>query len=506
LRLSFDRIFHSDLFAGAKHPIHRARFARPHELEPLLGGQEPQFGERAYIGIGPYNRVLRIAPTPRRKELGGILVSAPPRSGKTLGAVDLLTWSGSAIVNDVKGELYDKTAGFRSTFSKIRVLDCRGVGHRFDPLARATTAEDFRLIPGHLLTGIKEDAFTLRAITMQAAIWQAGKLEDLPCFAYSAHLIHCGPEKTAERLNEVSVRHNLPEDQNLATRFLDRPLEYADFSDRYFQSAWSLLKHATDPIYTETVLKSLSASDFTVEDLMLGSEPMTLYIRIPESRLHALRPLNRLYWGSLIDPLLQLHDDLQGVGCRNILGLLDEAGAAPVPALPRFTSTASGRGITLKVIVQDHNQLEQEYGRANALTIINNMDTQISFRQNGISTAEYIQKRAGYQSDYAHSESKHAHSEGESQSEQAVPLLPLDEITQLADGQAIILHRNFKPIRANRMDFLRFPKLVALTKMPAPALPTLQPAPEIPSLTNTEEDPFDMPERYGPRLSDEMEA
>jgi hypothetical protein len=99
------------------------------------------------------------------------------------------------IVNDVKGELYEKNAGFRSTFSKIRVLDCRGVGHRFDPLHRAKTAEDFRLVAGHLLTGIKEDAFTLRAITMQAAIWQAGKLEGYPSFAYSAHLIHCGPEK-----------------------------------------------------------------------------------------------------------------------------------------------------------------------------------------------------------------------------------------------------------------------------------------------------------------------
>jgi type IV secretion system protein VirD4 len=239
---------------------------------------------------------------------------------------------------------------------------------------------------------------------------------------------------------------------------------------------------------------------------MTGEEPMSLYIRIPESRLHTLRPLNRLYWGSLIDPLLQLYDDVHGNGCRNILGLLDEAGAAPVPALPRFTSTAAGRGITLKVIVQDHNQLEQEYGRANALTIINNMDTQVFFRQNGISTAEYIQKRAGYMSDFARSESKHAHSEGESHSEQAVPLLPLDEITQLADGQAIILHRNFKPIKAKRMDFLRFPKLEALTRMPAPDLPILRPAPEIPPLTDTEDELLQMPDRYGPRLSDELEA
>jgi type IV secretory pathway TraG/TraD family ATPase VirD4 len=228
---------------------------------------------------------------------------------------------------------------------------------------------------------------------------------------------------------------------------------------------------------------------------MLAEKPLTLYLSIPESRLHSLKPLNRLYWGSIIDPLLQLYDDRRGLGCNNILGLLDEAGAAPVPALPRITSTAAGRGITLKVIVQDHNQLEQEYGRAHALTIINNMDTQVFFRQNGISNAEYIQKRAGYKSDYAHSETTHEHkSGGESQSEQAVPLLPLDEITQLPDGQAIILHRNFKPIRAKRMDFLRFPKLEAVTRIPAPPLPALPPAPAIPPLTDDDE--FDeMPTR-----------
>src|SRR4051794_18061017 len=452
LRLGIDRLSHSPLFSGDKHPIHKARFIHKHETEPLLGGKEPAFGKDVHIGIGPYNRVLRVRATPQRKEIGGILVSAPPRSGKTLGVItDLLTWSGSVIVNDNKGELFEKTAGFRSTFSEIRVLDCRGVGHRFDPLARAQTEEDFRLAAGHLLTGIKEDAFTIRAITMQAAIWQAGKLEGLPCFPYSANLIHCGPEKTAERLQLVSERYTLTEGKNLATRFLDRPLEHADFSDRYFQSAWLLLKNITAPVYTETILKTLACSDFTIEDIMLSERPMTIYIRIPESRLGSLTPLNRLFWGSLLDTLLQLYDDRHGEGCKVVLSDIDEAGSAPIPALPRYSSTVPGRGIILKVIVQDHNQLEQAYGHANALTIINNMDTQIFFRQNGIATAEYLQKRVGYKSEYAHSETMHHNTSGtESQSEQAVPLLPLDEITQLPDGQEIILHRNYKPIKANR--------------------------------------------------------
>ena len=47
----------------------------------------------------------------------------------------------------------DEGSGLRTT---------RGVGHRFDPLGRAKTEEDFRSVAGHLLTGIKEDAFTVK--------------------------------------------------------------------------------------------------------------------------------------------------------------------------------------------------------------------------------------------------------------------------------------------------------------------------------------------------------
>src|SRR3954471_100639 len=44
LRLGIDRLSHSPLFSGDKHPIHKARFIHKHETEPLLGGKEPAFG------------------------------------------------------------------------------------------------------------------------------------------------------------------------------------------------------------------------------------------------------------------------------------------------------------------------------------------------------------------------------------------------------------------------------------------------------------------------------
>ena len=54
-----------------------------------------------------------------------VLCFAPTRSGKGVGLVipTLLTWPGSAIVHDIKGENWTLTAGYRSSFSRVLLFD-----------------------------------------------------------------------------------------------------------------------------------------------------------------------------------------------------------------------------------------------------------------------------------------------------------------------------------------------------------------------------------------------
>jgi type IV secretion system protein VirD4 len=54
-----------------------------------------------------------------------VLCFAPTRSGKGVGLVvpSLLTWAGSAIVHDVKGENWNLTAGFRGSFGRVLLFD-----------------------------------------------------------------------------------------------------------------------------------------------------------------------------------------------------------------------------------------------------------------------------------------------------------------------------------------------------------------------------------------------
>ena len=54
-----------------------------------------------------------------------VLCFAPTRSGKGVGLVvpTLLTWPGSAIVHDIKGENWTLTAGWRARFGRVLRLD-----------------------------------------------------------------------------------------------------------------------------------------------------------------------------------------------------------------------------------------------------------------------------------------------------------------------------------------------------------------------------------------------
>src|SRR5207249_3677633 len=79
-----------------------------------------------------------------RRELGNLLVVAPTRGGKGLLATSqLLSWQHSVVVNDIKGELFLQTAGYRAMLGPVYVIDPQGYGHRFDPLRGKQTEDEF---------------------------------------------------------------------------------------------------------------------------------------------------------------------------------------------------------------------------------------------------------------------------------------------------------------------------------------------------------------------------
>src|SRR6266568_2646418 len=385
------------LFLFSFH-LHKARFAKRDELRDLLQHSFPPDG--LLLGISRFVRtILAVRPHKKHREIGNLLIVAPTRLGKGLLAVSqLLSWKHSVIVNDIKGDLYTQTAGYRSTIGDVFVIDpTRGEGHCFDPLAQKSTEKEFGQIADHILfEGEERDPiFTKRATVMLTQLFLAAKQEQVPALPYVRSLVRLGLVGAATRLHSIH-----PE---LATQFLDVHFAQAHFDDRFLNSTWSTLTAKLRPLLTETLVRSFTHSDFTPREIMQSERAVTIYFRWQEQDLHYLSPLIRLLWGTLINELTTTYDTVEGKNCHPVLMLIDEAGRTAIPGLVDQATTVVGRGVYLWIAVQSLSQLEEKYGKIKAQVIRDNMEQQLYYWSNDLSTAQYLELRCGTKSGFAKS-------------------------------------------------------------------------------------------------------
>src|SRR5438067_7511427 len=207
--LYYLNLFLSRLVSFFSHSgeLHHARFARVHELSDILTDSLPT--DSLLLGLNNFSRILHVKSTQARRELGNCLVVAPTRGGKGLLAISqLLSWKHSVIVNDIKGELFLHTAGYRSLLGPVFVIDPTGIGHRYDPLLGKQTEDALLSSATHLLFKADEGEgaiFTQRAIVMLTQMLLASRIEGIAPFSYIRFLIRLGLADTAARLNPTSA-------------------------------------------------------------------------------------------------------------------------------------------------------------------------------------------------------------------------------------------------------------------------------------------------------------
>jgi type IV secretion system protein VirD4 len=228
--------------------LHAARFAHPHELAAItMAVPDPA---SLLLGRGRFGRVLQVSASPRRRELGNLLVVAPTRGGKGLLAISqLLSWQHSVVVNDIKGELFAATAGYRASLGKVFVIDPTGVGHRYDPLAGKHTEDALLSAATNLLYRPDEGEgaiFTQRATNMLAQLFLAARVQAEAPLPYVRQVVRLGLPQAAAALHVVSPQ--------LATQFLNVRLEEANLEERFLLSCWGTLAARLNPLLTETVV------------------------------------------------------------------------------------------------------------------------------------------------------------------------------------------------------------------------------------------------------------
>jgi type IV secretion system protein VirD4 len=464
--------------------LHKARFARDHEVADLTAASLPT--DSLLLGLNHFSHILHVSPTPTRRELGNILIQAPTGGGKGLLAVcQLLTWNSSAIVFDIKGDLYKQTAGYRHTLGPVYRFDTRGYGDCYDPLKGKQSEDELYAIAKHLMYEPHEadgKAFTQRGTKMLTIGFLAGReanrlagKKDAPLLPFVGYMADLGLNRAAKRIHDSSP--------DLARRFLDEDYHPTkDYTEnKYLANSWESVTARLYPLLTERILRCFNGSDFTAREIIAGKKPVTVYICVPEADLFAKAPVIRLVMESLLAQMKQYFDDAPGEtaaekGCREVLYLLDEAGTVGLPSLPQEVATVRSRGISIWAAYQDNAQMESLYGRYKAKAIRNNMDAKLFYRQADFETAKDMAESLGYRSAFARSQTlRDGHAASEGLSEQAVHVLTPRDINELAPDQVIALFSNRKPIWLKRMDWRHFPLLRHRRAMPAPPVTLLPP-------------------------------
>jgi type IV secretion system protein VirD4 len=400
-----------------------------------------------------------------------VLAFAPTRSGKGVGLVipTLLTWPHATVIHDIKGENWQLTAGFRSTFSHCLLFnpaDPRSA--RYNPLLE-----------------VRKGAWEVRDVQNIADILvdPEGALERRNHWEKTSHALLVGvilhvlyaegektlarvasflsdPSRSIERTLRVMMSTNhLGTDKepkvHPVVASVARELLNKSENERsgVLSTAMSFLGLYRDPV----VARNTSSCDWRIADLMEAGKPISLYLVIPPADLSRTKPLVRLILNQIGRRLTESLEGEKGKARRKLLLMLDE-----FPALGRldFFETAlafmAGYGIRAYLIAQSLNQIVKAYGENNA--ILDNCHVRIAFAANDERTAKRISDALGTATELRAQRNYAGHRLAPwlghvmvSRQETARPLLTPGEVMQLPHGEEIVLVSGLAPVRAQKL-------------------------------------------------------
>lgn len=378
---------------------------------------------------------------------GHTLVLGAPGEGKSACHVipTLLSWKGSAVVIDIKGELYQKTYKYRQRFSRVIRFNPVGSASRYNPIDSCSTVFAAQDLARTLIPEPQDgDPFWAQAAQgiFTGAIIEGNKngwsLSDV-----CARVIETPITQLVDELKESEYR----EVRLMAGGFADLPEKAIGGVAGEMRS--KLLTLATE----EDVIRATSMSDFHISDL---EEPTTLYLTIPEAKLVHLRPL----WTAVIQQIIRHLQDRGEEAKVPILLMLDEF--ASLGRLPDFDvglATLRSRNVHFSIIIQSFAQLDDRYGEDIRRIITDNCGYKLILSANDPKTQESLSNMAGQRTAWSSGVSKSygggalgtiIGTPSESNTEQSVPLVRPEEFGRLGDD-AILFQPKIMPMRIQRL-------------------------------------------------------
>lgn len=417
---------------------------------------------------------------------GHQLLIGPSRKGKGRSHVvpTLLTWSHSALVVDLKGELahgdprhdFPGTAGFRAELgATIWFAPTRQTSARWNPLFEVRRGDhevgdvqnlvDCLIGPepkgasdpfwdksaATILTGVILHVLYTEPLERKTLTVVRERLSTLKSYAQEMRA-------TLHRRNPLTgVPEVHPEVLQAANKFLE--------DEERMQSAIRATAHAYLGIFADPIVAAnTSTSDFRLFDLVAGSHPMTLFLQPPPQDLGRFLPTLR-FFVEMVGKTLMADQalTLQGHPKRHrLLFVLDE-----FPMLGRlgFIETnmgaMAGYGLKAYLVCQSPNHIRRTYGRDNV--IVDNCHVTSAFGTSEPGSAEWISGMGGKVFDTVEQLSKRRSVKAFEDSatityrEEERALIAAKDIQTLPDTDQLIFVQGHKPLRAQKLAYDREP-------------------------------------------------
>ena len=416
-----------------------------------------------------------------------VMAFAPTRSGKGVGLVvpTLLSWTGSAVIHDIKGENWTLTAGWRSRFSHCLYVNPT------DPCSAAYNP----------LLEVRRGTQEVRDVQNIADVLvdPEGSIEKRNHW-----------EKTSHSLLVGAILHILyaGQDRTLCgvANFLSDPAHPFDHTLRLMMTTAHLGRQGVHPVVASSAREVLNKSenersgvlstamsflglyrdptiaavtsrcDWRIADLISAEHPVSLYLVVPPSDISRTKPLIRLILNQIGRRLTESLDGSDGIARKHkLLLMLDE-----FPALGRLdffeSALAFMAGYRLRafLIAQSLNQIEKAYGPNNA--ILDNCHVRVAFASNDERTAKRISDALGAATELRAQKNYAGHRLSPwlghlmvSRQETARQLLTPGEVMQLPPDDEIVMVSGHPPIRAKKIRFYADANFKDRT-LPAPKL------------------------------------
>jgi len=444
---------------GVRRPLHgAARFAREGEIaraelrarDGLLLGRKGG----AYLSFGGSEHVMLYAPT---------------RSGKGVGVVipNLLNWSGSVVVLDIKRENFQATAGFRAAHGQaVRLFDPLapdGRTARYNPLAyiprqdRIATLDELQKIAGMLFPATdRADPFWAEA-ARTGFVGVGAYVAETPALPFTLGEIF-------RQLTQGSPRQRFPEAIAARARAAD-PLssgcvaaltDFCSASDNTFASIRQTITSRMGLWLNPRVDAATAASDFDLR--RLREQPTSIYLCASPDNMARLAPLYSLFLQQLVD--LNCREPLGPKDRRQVLLLMDEfARLGHAGVIAHGFSFVAGYGLRILCVIQSPSQLRAEYGPDLADEIMSNCGVEVTFTPKQLKVAQELSERLGYYTYPGRSKSRPAGLAGgrrsTTETDQRRALMLPQELLQLPRGELLVLRAGAPPVRGRKIVYHR---------------------------------------------------